>query len=318
MQRIGIGMKKRILVVSSANMDFVMNMHTIPSAGQTVIDNGSYRFVPGGKGANSAVAISRLGGDCVFCTRLGSDANGDLLHNLYNNEGIDTRFIVHDKDVPTGLASIMVEDNGVNRIVVYPGANLAITTDDIDNAFTSYPDALFMQLEISPEAVIYAADTAAKQNIPIFIDAGPATKNFPLDRLPPLEVFSPNEVETEIFTGINPSSPDNCLRAAIALSKIVNAHYYVIKLGSRGVYIYDGLYYHCIPTYDVRAVDTTAAGDAFTAAFALAYLHTGDVEYAGKYGNIVGSITVSRAGAYTSLPTEADIADFIRFRGINL
>ena len=311
-------MEKRILVVSSANMDFVMNMHTIPSAGQTIIDNGTYRYVPGGKGANSAVAIRRLGGDCVFCTRLGNDANGVLLNNLYKKEGIDTRFIAKDEQNATGLAAIMVEDNGVNRIVVYPGANLCITPDDIDNAMTCYPDALFMQLEIDPEAIIYAANCAHKAGIPIFIDAGPANKNFPLDRLPPLEVFSPNETETEIFTGISPNSPENCLRAAIALSKIVNARYYVIKLGGRGVYIYDGLYYHCLPTYDVKVVDTTAAGDAFTAAFTLEYLRSGDIERAGKYGNAVGSLAVSRAGAYTSLPTESEVAEFLKQRNIKL
>lgn len=311
-------MKKRILVVSSANMDFVMNMHALPSAGQTVIDSGSYRFVPGGKGANSAVAIQRLGGDSVFCTRVGSDANGAILKNLYEKEGIDTRFIIHDKQSPTGLAAIIVEDNGVNRIVVYPGANTAITPDDIDHAMLSYPDALFMQLEIDQEAVIYAAECAAKRNIPIFIDAGPANRHFPLARLPHLEIFSPNETETEVFTGISPSSPENCLRAAIALSKMVNAHYYVIKLGGRGAYIYDGLYYHCIPAFDTKVVDTTAAGDAFTAAFTLEYLRSGDVERAGKFGNLAGAITVSRAGAYTSLPTAEEVEEFIRYKGIRL
>ena len=312
-------MEKRILVVSSANMDFVMNMHSLPSAGQTVIDYGSYRFVPGGKGANSSVAFRRLGGDCVFCARLGNDANGEVLRNIYNKEGIDTRFVVADNEAPTGLAAIMVEQNGVNRIVVYPGANMRITPDDIDNAMTCYPDALFMQLEIDPEAIIYAANAAASRGIPIFIDAGPASKSFPLDRLPPLEVFSPNETETEIYTGINPSTPDNCLRAAIALSKLVNAHYYVIKLGGRGIYIYDGLYYHCLPAYDVKAVDSTAAGDAFTAAFTLEYLRSGgDLERAGKYGNAVGSLTVSRAGAYTSLPTADEVNKFIIKKGIKL
>ena len=311
-------MKKRILVVSSANMDFVMNMNAIPAAGQTVIESNSYNYVPGGKGANSAVAIQRLGGDCVFCARLGNDANGAVLNNVYKKEGIDVRFIARDNENPTGLAAIMVEANGANRIVVYPGSNLAITTDDIDNAMTSYPDALFMQLEIDYEAIIYAANRAAQAGIPIFIDAGPANKDFPLDRLPPLEVFSPNETETEIFTGINPNSPDNCLRAAIALSKMVKAKYYVIKLGKRGVYVYDGLYYHCLPTYDVKVVDTTAAGDSFTAAFTLEYLRTGDAERAGKFGNAVGSLAVSRAGAYTSLPTADEVDEFIKARNIKL
>lgn len=311
--------KKRVLVVSSANMDFVMNMHTLPSAGQTMIDHsGSYSFVPGGKGANSAVTVQRLGGDCVFCARLGNDANGAILKNIYEKEGIDTRFISHDKKRPTGLAAIMVEDNGINRIVVYPGANLALSRDDIDHAMTSYPDALLMQLEVDEEAVIYAAECAARDNIPIFIDAGPANRYFPLDRLPPIEVFSPNETETEIFTGISPNSPENCLRAAIALSKIVKAHYYVLKLGGRGAYVYDGLYYHCVPPYDVKVVDTTAAGDAFTAALTLEYLRSGDIERATKFGNIAGAITVSRAGAYTSLPDAGEVEEFSRAKGIRL
>ena len=107
--------KKRILVVSSANMDFIMNIRTLPSAGQTLIDDGSYRFAPGGKGANAAVAIQRLGGDCVFCTRLGNDANGAILQNLYEKEGIDTRFIAHDKKKAGDSISII----WVNKIGGY-------------------------------------------------------------------------------------------------------------------------------------------------------------------------------------------------------
>ena len=106
-------MSNKVLVVSSANMDFVMNMNAVPAAGQTVIDSGSYRYVPGGKGANSAVAFRRLGGDCVFCCKLGRDANGDALRKVYENEGMDTRFIATDADQPTGLAAIFVEANGV-------------------------------------------------------------------------------------------------------------------------------------------------------------------------------------------------------------
>ncbi len=312
--------KKRILTVGSANMDLFMNMQTLPYAGQTLIEQGPYRFIPGGKGANAAVSISRLGGDSVFCTRLGSDANGAILASVYEDEGIDSRFILHDKELPTGFAAVLSEQNGTNRIVVYPGANLAITQDDIDNALTCYPDALLLQFEINHDAVLYAAERAAAMSIPIFIDAAPAPHGFPFDRLPPLEVFSPNESETEALVGISPSSPEACLRAAIALSKLVNAHYYIIKLGGRGIYIYDGLYYHCLPAYDVKAVDTTAAGDAFTAAFTLEYLRTGDAERAGKFGNLAGALTVTKYGAYTSLPTIEEIEAYISSpgRGIRL
>lgn len=150
-------MKKRILTVSSANMDFVMKVARVPEAGQTLLDDGSFRFVPGGKGANAAVAIQRLGGDSVFCTRLGNDRNGDELRRIYAREGVDCRFIVTDPERATGLASIMVEPSGQNRIIVFPGANAAICSDDVESAMLCRPDALFMQLEIAADAIIYAA-----------------------------------------------------------------------------------------------------------------------------------------------------------------
>ena len=304
-------MNKKILVVSSANMDFVMNMDAVPAAGQTVIDKGGYCYVPGGKGANSAVAFKRLGGDCVFCCKLGKDANGTLLRHVYEKEGMDTRFIAIDPDQPTGLAAIMVEANGANRIVVYPGSNATLNEDDIDAALTSYPDALYLQLEISHEATVYAACAAARRGIPIFMDAGPADPNFPLEKLPKLEVFSPNETECEIFTGINPSTPENCLRASLELLKRVDAKYIVLKLGGRGCFVCDGKYYYCVPSYDTKVVDTTAAGDAFTAGLVLHYLQSGNMVQAAQYGNVVGAITVSRAGASTSIPSEAEVAKFI-------
>ncbi|MGM9641792.1 MAG: ribokinase [Eubacteriales bacterium] len=311
-------LQKRILTVSSANMDFVMGVSGIPKAGETRAESGSYSFVPGGKGANSAVAIRRLGGDSIFCCRLGKDANGSILHSIYKKEGIDTRFITVDPTAVTGLAAIMVEPSGANRIILYPGANTRITREDIDEAFTSRPDALLMQLEISEDAVMHAAWTAYDKGIPIILDAGPANKDFHLEDLPPLEIFSPNETECEIFTGINPTNPDNCLRAAMALQKLVAAKYYVIKLGARGCYIYDGKYYHCLPAYGVNAVDTTAAGDAFTGALALEYLRSNDIVRAGQYANVVGALAVSKKGALPSLPTEDAVARFIEEKVIRL
>ena len=309
---------KRILTVSSANMDFVMSVSKIPQGGETQLESGTYQFVPGGKGANSAVAVRRLGGDSVFCCRLGKDSNGSIMHNIYKKEGLDTRFIVVDPDAVTGLGAIMVEPNGQNRIILFPGANVRLTKDDIDASFISRPDALLMQLEIPVDAVMHAAWTAHEKNIPIILDAGPANADFPLEELPPLEIFSPNETETEIFTGINPSNPDNCLRAAMELQRHVVAKYYVIKLGGRGCYIYDGKYYHCLPAYGVNAVDTTAAGDAFTAALTLEYLRSGDIVRAGRYANVVGALAVSKKGALPSLPTEAMVEKFIAEKAIRL
>lgn len=302
---------KKILIISSANMDFVMDTAVIPAAGQTIIEKGSYKYVPGGKGANSAVAVARLGGKSVFCATLGMDANGKILYDLYNKEGIDTDNIVWDGVYPTGLAAIMVDSDGNNRIIVYPGANRCIYPTQIDRALDGNPDAVFLQLETSVETIVHAANESAKRGIPVFIDAGPADKSFPLEELPYLEVFSPNESEAEIFTGIRPVDDESCRLAALELSKRVKAHYYVIKLGGRGCYITDLTEARTIPTFDGPVVDTTAAGDSFTAALTLEYLRCGDIFAAARFANAVGTIVVGKTGAAPSIPYAKDVDEFL-------
>ncbi len=311
-------MKKRILVVSSANMDFVMRMNRIPEAGETVVENQGYDCVPGGKGANAALALARLGADSVFCARLGNDSHGQKLKSLYADNGIDTRFIINDKSVPTGLAAILVEKKGQNRIVVYPGANNRLSPLDVEDAMTCLPDAVFLQFEIPTDAVIAATEFAAKKNIPVFVDTGAASPGYPLEKLGKLEVISPNETETLALTGIVPNNMSNCLRAANELMKKVDARYVVIKLGSRGAYIHDGMYSKLISPYDVPVVDTTAAGDAFSAAMTLEYLKTRDIVRAVKYANAVGAMVVSREGASTSLPKASEVDEFMSANGIVL
>ena len=155
-------MKPRILTVSSANMDFVMKVGEMPGGGKTVIETRDYSYVPGGKGANAAVALARLGADSVFCAKLGSDNHAQRLRALYVENGVDTRFIKTDRKASTGLAAIVVEDSGENRIIVYPGANMTMSDGDVEDAFTCLPDAVFLQLEIPDEAVIAATKFAKK------------------------------------------------------------------------------------------------------------------------------------------------------------
>ena len=298
---------KKILTVSSANMDFVMETPKIPAAGESLICDGGYKYIPGGKGANSAVAVARLGGVSVFCTSVGRDANGDALLSLYNNEGIDTRFIYRSNDAPTGLAAIMVEESGQNRIMVFPGANRKITKEAIDLAMDENPDALFMQLETSPETVIYAANAAKEAGIPVVVDAGPADPDFPLELFPELEIFSPNETETEIFTGIKPVDKESCEQAVEKLKTRVKAKRFCIKLGEKGCYV-DG---EIVPSYKVKAVDTTAAGDTFTAALTLEYLKDGNIVRAARFACAAAAIAVSRKGASSSIPYLAEVENLI-------
>lgn len=300
----------RILTVSSANMDMTQKVPRVPRAGETLIGD-SYRFSPGGKGANAALAVARLGGDSVFCTRLGNDAHGRSLASFYERSGVDIRFIAADPEEATGLAAVMVEENGNNRIIVYPGANARITQDDLENAMTCFPDAVFLQFEIPTEIVIAAAQMAHEQEIPIFVDAGPCVADFPFDRLGKVEIFSPNEEETFLYTGVQPSTVESCLRACMVLTKKVNAKYYVLKLGGRGAFVYDGTYCKFLPGYEVRVVDTTAAGDAFSAALTLEYMRSGDIMRSIEYANVVGALTVAKAGASMSIPSAKNVHDFI-------
>lgn len=303
-------MKSRVLVISSANMDFVQRMAKIPAAGETIVTDATYSYIPGGKGANSAVAFARLGADTVFCSRVGRDQNGATLRKIYEKEGIDTRFLIADEEHPTGLASILVEDDGMNRIIVYPGANNHINENEIEEAFTTYPDCVFMQFEIPFESVATAAEYAYNQGIPLFVDAGPISADVDLSRLRKVEILSPNETECEALTGIYPDSLENCLKACIRLCGMVETKYVVLKLGRRGAFVYDGKYYHLVQGHKVVAVDTTAAGDIFSAALTYAYLKKGDILEATRFANLAAALSVTKEGAFTSIPTLAEVKEF--------
>lgn len=304
-------MAKRILVAGSSNIDFLLTTPYIPAPGETLISGGKYAFTPGGKGANAAIAAKAMGADVVFCSRVGDDAYGDRLVALFNERGIDTRYIKVDRLEQTGLAVVMLEKSGTNRIIVFSGANSKISDTDVENAFSAYPDAVLTQFEIRPDAVIAAARCAADEGVPFFVDAGPADAEFPLSKLERVEIFSPNETETEILTGIRPDNLENCLRASIALCNKVDIKYVVLKLGERGCYVYDGKYCDLISPYDVPVCDTTAAGDVFTAALTTEYLRTGDILSSAKFANAAGALTVTKLGAVNSVPTLEEVRKLI-------
>lgn len=300
-------MAKRILVAGSSSIDFMLSTPYIPAPSENLQSSGKYAFAPGGKGANAAVAAKALGSEVVFCSRVGDDAYGDSLIALFNERGIDTRYIKVDRLEQTGLSVVMMEKNGTNRIISYGGANKKICDTDIEDAFSSYPDAVLTQFELRPDAVIAAARCAADEGLPFFVDAGAATVDFPLDKLERVEIFSPNEAETEILTGIRPNNLENCLRASIALCNKVDIKYVVLKLGSRGCYVYDGKYCDIVSPFDVNAVDPNAAGDIFTAALASEYLRTGDVLSSARFANAAGALAVTKLGAVNSVPTLEEV-----------
>ncbi len=299
-------------------MDLNMKVDVCPEKGQTIMGEG-YSYLAGGKGANSAVTVAKLGGNSVFCAALGDDANGNSLRSYYTSLGIDTSCILTPSGVPTGLATVTVEADGANRITVFSGANAFLNADHAVSCVKKImPDAVFCHFEIPFETVAAVSKACYELNIPLFVDAGPADPSYPLKDLAPMFVFSPNETETKLFTGIDPSDPDKTLAAAKELSKSVKARYYVIKLGKRGVAVCEGDSITVIPTYDVKVVDTTAAGDSFTAAMTLEYIRSKDICRACRFGNAVASLTVSKRGAGDAVPTSDEAERFIAERNITL
>ncbi len=304
--------KRRILVIGSANMDLSLNMYKLPEPGQTVTDDGGVAYTPGGKGANAAVAFKRLGDESVFCAKLGADLHGQKLFAYYKDTGINTAYIKADHTFPTGFAAVMKESDGQNRIVYYPGANIHITNEAVREAFRCAPHAVYLGFESSFDTALTAARIADTEGIPVFLDAAPASKSYPLEALPRLEIFSPNETETFEYTGVMPAGADSSLRAALELHKRVKCKYIVIKQGERGAFIYDGKHYHMIPPYRPdRLTDSTAAGDVFGAALLHEYLRTGDIIASANYAAAAGAIAVSRPGASESAPTDDEVRRFM-------
>lgn len=306
--------KSRILVVGSTNMDLFMNVYKVPREGESVVEDGGVAYMPGGRGASAATAFAKLGQEAVLCSKLGQDLHGQKLYQFFRDTGIVTSEIKVDNDLPTGLCVVIREGDGTKRTISYPGANGGLTADNIEAALSQMPDAMYISLELPIATVASAMRMAEARNIPVFVDATPADKDTALEKLPPCEVFSPNEEETEKFVGITPMGADTSLRAALALYKRVKCKYIVIKQGDRGAFIYDGKHYFMIPPVRVgKTVDPSSAGDAFGAGLVASYLASdGDIKSAVQFGVLVGAMTVTKKGSLTSLPTEAEVMDFLK------
>lgn len=304
-------MKNRVLVVGCANIDFVQRMRRLPFSGETTVEEAGYSYMPGGSGSVTAVAFSRLGMDTILCTRVGGDSNGVRLRRIYENLNIDSRFVVSDVKHSTALASVLVEEDGKSRTIIYPGATSRICRADVEEAFTTYPDALFMALSTPEEAVMAGVEFARDNGTPVFIDADQITADYPVDKLGRVEVFLANETEARVISGITPSNAENCLRACIRISGMMDVKHIVLKLGERGSYVYDGKYYHIIPACNTHPVDTTSSGDVYSAALTYWYLNRGDIYAAARFATYASGLCISREGGYTSIPKLGEIRSYI-------
>ncbi|MEE3296249.1 MAG: ribokinase [Planctomycetota bacterium] len=302
-----MGEKPRILVIGSINMDVVLKAEKFPAPGETVLGT-DLSLIPGGKGANQAVALSRLGASSSLLGRVGADPWGKELAGKLSENGVDTENVAAVDSLPTGNATIIVDQEGENRIVLIAGANDALLPEDVDLALAGKAawDAILLQLEIPLETVCHAISAGAARGIPVILDAGPPVK-LSLEKLRGVTVLSPNESETEALTGIRPDGLESASRAAALLEKSTGAREVVLKLGDRGALCRNNGQWEILEAHRVDVVDTTAAGDSFTAALAIEYTRETGIKEAARRAIAAGALAVTRLGAQPSLPTAEEV-----------
>ncbi|HOQ54644.1 MAG TPA: ribokinase [Micropruina sp.] len=297
-------MSAKILLVGSVMMDLILRCERAPEPSESVLGH-DYRNAPGGKGSNAAVAAARAGAQVAAYASVGNDSNGDYLLERWHEAGVDTTHVLR-RDGNTGFVAITLEDNGQNRLIIFPGVNMETPPDELEAAFDAGCDAVLLQFEIPAATNKRAIEIANERGVITVLDAGPATKNG-LDGLPPVTILSPNETETKALVDIYPGDEDSCREAAKRLQQKNGCTYVVLKLGERGSYIYGEDVDTFVPPFKVDTVDPTAAGDAFTGTLAKAYAETGDIVAAARYGGAAGALTCTKLGAQPSVPSATEI-----------
>jgi ribokinase len=288
-------------VVGSSNTDLIVCTGRLPLPGETVL-GGDLVTAAGGKGANQAVAASRLGAAVSFVGRVGKDMFGEQARQHLAEEGLDLGYLVEDPEAPSGVALIVVGPRGQNIIAVAPGANHRLTPADV----------ILLQLETPLETVEAAArlghDPSREKPALVILNPAPA-QPLPAALLGQVDILTPNEHEAALLTG--ETDPEKA--AAALLHQGVKT--VVITLGEAGALLATSPSAMVrIPAYPVEAVDTTAAGDAFNGGLAVALVHEQNLEAAVRYASAVAAISVTRLGAQPSLPTASQVADFLRLQ----
>jgi ribokinase len=293
----------------------VIKGRRLPGPGETV-KGGAFVLAAGGKGANQAVAAARLGAQVTLVAKVGADVFGDQAVAGYQKDGIATDFIFRDPAGHTGIALILVDDKGENLISVASGANAALTPQDVQQAADRIrsADVVVLQLEIPLETVEFTARLAAEAGVPVILDPAPAP-DAPLDRalLQHVSYLKPNETEAERLSGV-PVTDETSARKAAGVLLQNGARNVIITLGAKGALWVTPQQSGFVPGRRVEALDSTAAGDAFSGGLACALARGLSLEAAVRYASCVGALSVTRLGAQPSLPTREEVERFMENR----
>ena len=302
--------RPRIAVVGSFMMDLVVQCNRLPLEGQTIVGQDFNTFV-GGKGSNQAIAAARLGANVSMIGRVGTDNFGDELLKNLSAEGVDSQFVVKDTEMGTGVAMITVDANGDNTIVAVPKANMSLKPDNIDQAesATAVADILLLQLEVSLLAVQRAAEIAKANGVPVLLNPAPA-RRIPMELMSLVDILVPNETETEFLTGFRLTDMESIKSAAKHLLE-ESVPTVVLTLGDQGALLATAEDIQLVPSYSVKAVDATAAGDAFCGTLAVSVARGDSWESAVNFANAAGALAVTKLGAAPSIPTREQVIELI-------
>ncbi|GAB4496385.1 MAG: ribokinase [Anaerolineales bacterium] len=296
-----------IIVIGSLNTDLVVKSPRFPQPGET-ISGDDLQIIPGGKGANQAVAAARQGVKTTMIGRVGSDSFGPfLVDNLKSNQ-VDTSHVLQT-DSATGTAIIVVDANGQNSIVLSPGANGKVSPADVDSASFADFGLLLLQLEIPTPTVLRAAQRAHEHGLTVILNPAPA-KPLPHELLANVDILIPNESELSLLTGLSVNDVSSAEMAAKEVLK-QGVQTVIVTLGSKGALLVTASQVTHVNTYKVDVVDTTAAGDAFIGGFASAMLSGKAFEESVRYGCACGALATTKFGAQPSLPTKTEVETFI-------
>ena len=302
----------QVLVVGSLNMDFVVDVEKMPLPGETVLGK-KFTLVPGGKGANQAYAIGKLGSNVSMLGLVGNDEYGKRLKDNLNSVNVNTSSIGTTNDSSTGCAFINVDKTGENSITVIQGANKLLSEGIIDKNINliDESDIIVMQLEVPIKTILYISKIAKEKGKIVILDPAPARNDLPDELFKNVDIIKPNETELQTLTGVKVQNKEDVVNAAKHLIE-KGVETVIVTLGGKGSILVTKEKCKEFHALDVKVIDTTAAGDSFTAALTKYLLENKTIEEAIQFGHLVSSIVVTKKGAQTSIPNNDEIENFIK------